>query len=153
MITVEQAVEDARRGENPAVVCRVPSGWVVLCNMQFLTGYCILLPDPVVGSLNALEPAQRASYLCDMALVGDALLKVTDAYRINYAIMGNSDPALHAHIIPRYLSEPEIQRKGLPWSYTQEEMDARGFDPERDADLIRRLNAVVQAALAAQQDQ
>ena len=55
-----------------------------------------------------------------MSTIGDALLEVTDAFRINYAIMGNSDPALHAHIVPRYMSEPEHIRKHLPWSYPQE---------------------------------
>ena len=50
-----------------------------------------------------------------MALVGDALLEVTGAYRINYAILGNTDPALHAHIVPRFLTEPDEYRKGPPW--------------------------------------
>ena len=27
--------------------------------------------------------------------------------RINYAIFGNVEPALHAHVIPRYRNEPE----------------------------------------------
>ncbi len=75
--------------------------------MQYLRGYCILLPDPVVPSLNDLMQPQRTTYLFDMALVGDALMDVTGAYRINYAILGNSDQVLHAHIVPRYLSEPD----------------------------------------------
>ena len=98
---IHQRVELARAGANPTVVCRVPSGWVVLADQQYLRGYCILNADPVVASLNELPPAQRAVFLADMATVGDALLEVTGAYRINYAILGNTDPALHAHIVPR----------------------------------------------------
>ncbi|MGD0749887.1 MAG: hypothetical protein ABSA23_00600 [Anaerolineales bacterium] len=64
-----------------------------------------------------------------MALVGDALLEVTGAYRINYGILGNSDPFLHAHIVPRYLTEPENLRNGLPCSYPRKLMDAVSFDP------------------------
>ncbi len=60
--------------------------------MQFLRGYTILLADPVVASINDLDRLQRADYLSDMALIGDVLLEVTDAYRINYGILGNSDP-------------------------------------------------------------
>jgi diadenosine tetraphosphate (Ap4A) HIT family hydrolase len=145
--TIHQRVAAARAGTNPTVICRVPSGWVVLCDLQYLQGYAILLPDPVVESLNALNRAQRAEYLCDMALVGDALLEVTGAYRINYAIFGNTDPALHAHIVPRFMTEADEYRKGPPWSYPKEVVDARMFDYERDKELIQRLAVAIQKRL------
>ena len=145
--TIPQRVEAARAGTNPTVICRVPSGWVVLCDTQFLRGYCILLPDPVVPSLNDLKRAQRAEYLCDMATVGDALLEVTGAYRINYAIAGNTDPYLHAHIVPRYLTEPEELRKGLPWSHPHEERDSLLFDYERDKPLMQQLRQAIEKRL------
>ena len=144
---VHEQVEAARAGNEPALVCRVPSGWVVLCTLQFLPGYCILLPDPVVPSLNDLAPSRRAEYLCDMALVGDALLEATGAYRINYAIFGNSDPALHTHIVPRYLWEPEELRKGPPWAYEQTPAGARWFDPQRDRALIKQIAQAIQKRL------
>ena len=146
-MSIQAQVAAARAGQEPALVCQVPSGWVVLCQMQFLPGYCILLPDPVVGSLNDLALPERAQCLVDMTRVGDALLAVTGAYRINYAILGNSDPALHAHIVPRYLDEPEPQRTGLPWSYTQEEMHNRMFDPERDRSLLEKMRFEIQTHL------
>src|SRR4030042_4031387 len=122
--SIPERVESIRAGTNPTLICRVPSGWVVLCDTQFLSGYCILLPDPVVSSLNNLDQEKRAEYLCDMAMVGDALIEVTGAYRINYAIAGNSDPYLHAHIVPRYADEPDEYRKNHPWSYPKETMEA-----------------------------
>jgi len=115
--------------------------------MQYLRGYSILMPDPVVTSLNDLNRHQRAEYLCDMAMIGDALLEVTGAYRINYAIMGNQDPALHAHIIPRYLNEPDQYRKGGPWSYPKDVIDAKLFDYERDKELIHELTLAIQKHL------
>jgi diadenosine tetraphosphate (Ap4A) HIT family hydrolase len=130
-------------GQDPALVCRVPSGLVFLCDMQFLRGYSILQADPQVASINALDPRQRSEFLRDMVLVGDALLEVTGAYRINYAIMGNSFPVLHAHIIPRYLSEPEELRRGGSWSYPQEQIDAVRFDYARDRELIQKLAQVI----------
>ena len=145
--SIPERVEAARAGTNPTVICRVSSGWVVLCDMQFLRGYCILLPDPVVASLNDLNQPQRAEYLCDMALVGDALMEVTGAYRINYAIAGNTDPYLHAHIVPRYMTEAEPIRKGLPWSYPKSVIDTIIFDYERDKGLIRELNHSLQKRL------
>jgi diadenosine tetraphosphate (Ap4A) HIT family hydrolase len=146
-LTIQDRVAAARAGANPAVICHMPSGWAVLCDMQFLRGYSILLADPVVDSLNDLDRAARAAYLGDMALIGDALLEVTGAYRINYAILGNSDPALHAHIVPRYPDEPADLRRGLPWDYLRAPGENRGFDYERDRDLIAQIAAAIQKRL------
>lgn len=52
-----------------------------------------------------------AQFLSDMSVFGDALLEVTGAFGINYSILGNADPALHAHIHPRYVREPEPARR------------------------------------------
>lgn len=79
-MSIARQVQAARAGTEPALICQVPSGWVVLCALQFLRGYSILMPDPIVPSLNNLSRSQRTQYLCDMALVGDALLEVTGAY-------------------------------------------------------------------------
>ena len=141
--TVAEGVDLARRGEHPAQVCRMKSGWLVLADMQYLSGYCILLADPVVGSLNELGERQRSDFLLDMAKAGDAIQQVTGAYRINYGIMGNSDPALHAHIAPRLFVEPEDMKHNHPWAYPPEVMFGRPFDAERDAGLIRKLRAVL----------
>jgi diadenosine tetraphosphate (Ap4A) HIT family hydrolase len=127
-------------------ICRVPSGWVEMCNMQFLPGYCILRADPQTESINTLEPSLQARFLADMALVGDALIEVTGAYRINYAILGNSDPVLHAHIVPRFWDEPEGLRKELPWiSY---DPYSRPMDIERDRELIEKIASAIQKRLA-----
>ncbi len=147
MTTIQERVEAARAGTNPTAVCQVPSGWVALCDLQYLRGYSILLADPVVPSLNALDPQRRSAYLCDMARIGDALLEVTGAARINYAICGNTDPFLHAHIVPRYASEPEDLRRGHPWVYPKEAMDSNRFDPERDGGLMRQLADAIRKRL------
>jgi len=143
MTSFQERVESARAGTNPTVVCRVASGWVALCDMQYLRGYAILLADPLVASLNDLGQERRRAYLEDMASVGDALLEVTGACRINYAIAGNSDPFLHAHIIPRYSDEPEQYRRSHPWSYPDESMQATKFDAARDRALMQQLAGAI----------
>jgi diadenosine tetraphosphate (Ap4A) HIT family hydrolase len=113
---IHRMVERCRAGEHPAMLARLTSGWVIMAERQVLTGYCLLLPDPVVPHLNALAPAARAEFLADMALIGDVLLAVTAGLRINYAIFGNVDPALHAHVFPRHAAEPEATRTAQPWA-------------------------------------
>lgn len=134
---IHRIVESCRKGTYSAAVARIASGWVVMGNAQFIKGYCLLLPDPVVPDLNALAPAQRAQFLQDMARVGDALLHVTDAVRINYAMFGNQEPALHAHVFPRYHDEPEALRTQHPWAYDW----SRGpqFDPHVHSDLLEAI--------------
>jgi diadenosine tetraphosphate (Ap4A) HIT family hydrolase len=132
-------VERCRAQDYPAAVARLISGWVVMGERQVLTGYCLLLPDPVVPHLNALPPALRAQFLSDMAMVGDALLAVTAGLRINYAIFGNVDPALHAHIFPRLATEPDATRTAQPWALDWNA--APRFSEELHGDLKKRLNA------------
>jgi diadenosine tetraphosphate (Ap4A) HIT family hydrolase len=117
LTAIHQQVVAAREGKDPRVIARLFSGWVVFGERQFVRGYVLLLPDPVVPTLNALGARERGQFLVDMARLGDALLKVTNALRINYAILGNLEPALHAHVIPRYAEEPEALRTAHPWAH------------------------------------
>jgi len=139
-------VDRCRAGDYAAAVARLSSGWVVLGERQVLAGYCLLLPDPVVPHLNALPPDLRGRFLSDMAMVGDALMAVTAAVRVNYAIFGNVDPALHAHIFPRRSSEPAATRSAQPWA-----LDWNAAPVYSDAvhgDFKRRLAAGLAAAQA-----
>lgn len=115
--TIHAQVLAARDGRNPRVITRLYSGWAVFGERQFVRGYALLLPDPVVPTLNSYGAQERTAFLLDMARLGDALLKCTGALRINYAMFGNQDPALHAHVIPRYADEPEALRTQHPWAY------------------------------------
>jgi diadenosine tetraphosphate (Ap4A) HIT family hydrolase len=144
---IHQRVEAARAGTNPTVISRMPSGWAVLGDVQFLRGYSLLLADPVVPDLNSLDDSQRGRFLQDMAILGDALLKVTGAYRINYEILGNTEAALHAHVFPRYMSEPEDLRKGPAWLYDREVRLSVKFDADRDKELMQQLAEAIQRRL------
>ncbi len=134
---IHRQVEAARRGASRAVIGRARSGWFVIGEVQRVEGCCLLLPDPVVGSLNDLAGETRARFLADMVGLGDALLEATEAYRINYEILGNLEPALHAHVVPRYRSEPEEKRVRPIWDY--DERTAARFDPEVLGPLLQRL--------------
>jgi diadenosine tetraphosphate (Ap4A) HIT family hydrolase len=113
---IHRMVDLCRAAQCPAMVAKVPSGWVVMGDRQVFAGYCLLIPDPVVPHLNALAVAGRRQFLSDMTLVGDALMSATAALRINYAMFGNLEPALHAHVFPRYVDEPPATRTAQPWA-------------------------------------
>jgi diadenosine tetraphosphate (Ap4A) HIT family hydrolase len=138
MTLIHERVALAREGRNPTVIGRMRSGWAVLGDVQLPPGYCLLLPDPVVGSINDLPAAARALFLTEMVLVGDALLALTGAYRINYELQGNTDQALHAHIFARYADEAPERRRGPVWLYGSERSTSP-FDASKHAELQQSL--------------
>lgn len=134
---IHRRVAACRAGADPTMIARLPSGWAVMGDPQVLRGYCLLLPDPVVPHLNALPPEGQAAFLADLARLGQAVLEVTGALRINYALFGNLEPALHAHVHPRFADEPEPLRTAHPWAYDW--AAARRFDTLLDGALLTAL--------------
>jgi len=110
----------------------------VFASEQFLPGYVLLYPVPQIGDLHLLQLEPRTRFLQAMALIGEILAIECRALRMNYLMLGNLDPYLHAHIIPRYSWEPEIYRKG-PASLYPEELRTqlpKGFT-ERDLKKLK----------------
>lgn len=139
--SIHRRVDSLRAGNDPTFVARLSSGWAVLGEQQVLPGYCLLLPDPVVPALNSLHGADRSAFLADMAALGDAVLSVTHAVRINYAIFGNQDPALHVHVIPRFHDESPEFATAQPWAYDWSKAPA--FDVELHRELRNNLHSAL----------
>jgi diadenosine tetraphosphate (Ap4A) HIT family hydrolase len=108
-----QRIGSAIRGENPTVLARMPGGFAVIGDVQWLPGYCVLLSDdPAETRLSDLAPDQRSDYLDSMARLVEAVeLARAEAdpgfRRVNVETLGNADDFLHAHVWPRYSWEPE----------------------------------------------
>ena len=109
---IANRVARIRRGEDPQLIGRLPSGWAILGNQQpdAITGCCMLLPDPVVASVNDLDAAARSRFMSDFVRLGDAVLEATGAERINYLILCNQVEELHGHAIPRFAAEEPTAR-------------------------------------------
>jgi len=139
-------VERCRTGDDPDTIARVPSGWAILGKYQPgpITGCCMLLPDPVVPSLNDLTPDARAAFLADFARLGDAVLEATGAQRINYLILCNQVPELHGHVVPRFATEDPAKRLLGPFEAydfaSARVADGAGVDRE----LVKRLGALLE---------
>ncbi len=134
---IHKKVRECHAGTHAQVIAKLQSGWLVMGDVQFLEGYCLILADPVVADLNAMDTETRAIFSKEMSLVGDALLAVTQAIRINYEILGNLAPALHGHIFPRYANEDEALRTKPVWFYDWE--NARPFDLAIDKPLMNKI--------------
>lgn len=142
---ITRRVDRIRAGRDPQCLARLNSGWVIMAKFQpeSIPGGCMLLPDPVVPSLNDLGPAARAAFLGDLATVGDAVLLTTGAEHLNYLILCNQVPELHGHCVPRFESESPEHRAMDPFEAydfgSARVADALG----QDAGLARRLRAAL----------
>lgn len=143
----------ARAGTNPTVLARLATGWAVIGDHQFLPGYCVLLHDGDADQLTDLPAHQRTAFLEDMSRLGEAVAAAcTDLdpqfRRINYEILGNSYPHLHAHIHPRYVWEPEHLRSAPVWLYPDRTDPRHALGPQHDqirSALVQRLTATINA--------
>jgi diadenosine tetraphosphate (Ap4A) HIT family hydrolase len=139
-------LEVALKGENPTVVTRLESGFVVLGDSQMLPGYCVLLAYPVVESLEALPFQKRLMFLREMTVLGQAVQEVYKADRINHGIFCNYDLYLHAHVWARYAHEPDERRIHPVWFYPKEELYAPEvmFDPVKHGEIKQKLAIRIQ---------
>jgi len=141
---IHRRVSLLKARQDPTVIGVVPSGFWVMGETQIRWGYTLLLPDPVVSDLGALTPARREQFLLDWGRLSVITQTVTAALRVNLAIFGNVEPALHAHLIPRYSDEPDAERTVQPFGLDWQQAPA--FSPIEHADLIKRLQREALAA-------
>lgn len=125
--------------ERPYFVYEFETSYVELSKSQFWEGYCILFSKGDYDHLTDMPAHVREKYLMEMSILGEAMLEVLGAARINYNILGNSHPIVHAHLFPRYDWEDEELRKTVVWKY----------DPSFFSDEAYRFNETKHAELKA----
>ena len=63
-------------------------------------------------------------------------LPVLAKFAANFGILErNAEPALHSHLVPRYLSEPDDKRRRVPWT-------TRINIREADRDMVRLIASI-----------
>lgn len=102
-------------------------------------GRCIVVYTRHAEHMEELEPSSLAALWADVALVGDAVRRVTGAARINYAVLGNATPHLHVHVIPRQPAVEPLPTRP-PWNDPRELVT---LDPEES----RRMKAAIGSLL------
>lgn len=141
---IANRIERIKRGEDPQLIARLPSGFAILANQQPLTGCCMLLADPVVAHANDLDAQARAAFMADFLRLGDAVQSATGAERLNYLMLCNQVPELHGHVVPRFANEDPTKRLMDPFA-AYNFTDSRKADPEgQDQDLLERLRNAIQ---------
>ena len=153
---ITNRINRIKAGNDPQAIGRLRTGWAILSNQQpgAITGCCMLLPDlpddllkgsacgPTPAHLNDLPPKARAEFLIDMTTLGDIVTTATHCERLNYLMLCNQVPILHAHIVPRFADEDPEKRLLGPF-------EAYDFANARKADALNQDLALFEALQAA----
>lgn len=116
-----------RDGRNPHFVIELETGYVVLNDYQRYEGYTLFLCKKHVFELHQLTKEYSQKYLLEMRLVAEAVWKAFRPRKLNYELLGNSEPHLHWHIIPRYKDDP--QKIHPIWSLDDKQRNDKKFRP------------------------
>ena len=100
-------------GAFPDFIAELKSCYVILGDQQFYRGYCVLFAKLHATELY-LMPADDARLLFDeMRLVAEAIAAVVKPWKMNYECLGNSEPHVHWHLLPRIRDRRNAARANL----------------------------------------
>ena len=81
-------------------------------------GRCLLVYRDHHDHLTQMSPSTAMIFMNDILKAGNLLTKALSCERMNYAILGNAEHHVHAHLIPRYGTDP-VPKKS-PWNHPDE---------------------------------
>lgn len=87
-----------------------------LYNDARFPGRCLLSFNEHAETLEDLDRKQAQSWMLDLKVASAVIKGVTGAQRVNLAILGNAEPHLHAHLIPRIPNNDPIPTQS-PWDH------------------------------------
>jgi diadenosine tetraphosphate (Ap4A) HIT family hydrolase len=69
-------------------------------------GRCVVILHQHATELSDLSLSARHAFADDVSTAARAIKLAVNAFKMNYEILGNADPHVHCHLIPRQLDEP-----------------------------------------------
>ncbi len=87
-------------------------------------GRCVVVLREHASELFQLAPALRHAFADDLSNAAQAIAQAVGALKINYEILGNVDPHVHCHLIPRRADEPKPKAPAWLHPDAQAELDA-----------------------------
>jgi diadenosine tetraphosphate (Ap4A) HIT family hydrolase len=103
-------------------------------------GRCVVVLHRHATELYELTPAQRHAFADDVSTAARAIMAAVGAFKMNYEVLGNADPHVHCHLIPRQLEEPKP--KAPAWLHPEPQA---GMEPAAAEAIRRRIAAQLDA--------
>jgi len=102
-----QIVEPNRRRKEPLWIADLKVSTAFLSENQICPGYTYLVYNKGHATeLFQLATQERQNIMEDITKIAKAIFDAFHPKKMNYELLGNIDPHLHWHIIPRKTSDP-----------------------------------------------
>jgi diadenosine tetraphosphate (Ap4A) HIT family hydrolase len=116
---------------------------LLLYRDQRFRGYCLLsFSSWDATRLEALDDADYHQFMQDLRQASTAIRAALTPDHMNYELLGNSNPHLHWHIVPRYKTDP---RWGQPiwegWPRNEFKLNRYALAEEDYTLLIEKIRA------------
>jgi diadenosine tetraphosphate (Ap4A) HIT family hydrolase len=119
-------------------IAELKGSYVILGDQQFYRGYSVLLAKTHATELYQMPAAAAHQMFDEVRLVAEAIATVVKPWKMNYECLGNSEPHVHWHLLPRFASESDKLRRGPIWLRPESERKVRLDQNDRRA-LIASL--------------
>lgn len=121
-------------------ICRLDTSTVFLHNEQEYPGRCIVVLNDHKTELFQLSPAQRASYMDSVAAVAQAVDRLFNPVKINYAVYGDIDSHIHFHVVPKH---HHSKNWGMPFEVTTGQDRQKFLTPQEYQDRIDLIRSAL----------
>ena len=142
MCLICERIELIKQGRNPYFVKELETGFVVIGDGQYFTGYTLFLAKKHVTELHQMEYETKIKFLEEMSIVQEAVSKAFQAEKMNIELLGNGDAHVHWHLFPRKagdMKEYGHNGRGPVWWVPWEEMSSEEYQPKEN-DLLQLVN-------------
>jgi diadenosine tetraphosphate (Ap4A) HIT family hydrolase len=105
-------LEELRSQGSQFLIKEFKTGFAVISKYQyeFYRGYSLFLYKHHKTELHELESDERRTFLEEMSQLAGAIHKTVNPDKMNYELLGNGEPHMHWHLIPRFKTDPEFSR-------------------------------------------
>jgi diadenosine tetraphosphate (Ap4A) HIT family hydrolase len=87
-------------------IAQLSTSTLYLFRDQRFRGYCLLIFDPRhATALDELSDSEYRAYMYDLRVSASAMRAALHPDHVNFECLGNSNPHLHWHIVPRYKND------------------------------------------------
>lgn len=114
--TICERLEKWRSG--PFLIQEFEHSLFVVGDHQYFPGYCLLVMKAHIRELHELAPDVQAALLAELMTATNAVVRAFQPWKMNHASLGNVDPHVHWHLIPRYDDAPD--HRAHPWLHADE---------------------------------
>jgi len=124
-------------------IAELESCYVILGDRQFYRGYCVLFAKLHATELYLMSADTARLLFDEMRLVAESIAAVVKPWKMNYECLGNSEPHVHWHLLPRQETETDEMRRGPIWRRPESEQKVPLEENDR-----RALVASIRSQLA-----